>query len=147
MDIYFYFIELENNKYYVATWLTNNMTIDDIYKQDTLNTCIDWLLIHKPVQIKERHMYNGGFSLDDHVLIYMSKYGRDNVRGGSYIDVNLSKHQREQIALSNICTDDNNILIIEEIKEERISCCTRIKSLFCRKDKYYRKPLLNDTKD
>ena len=74
MDIYFYFIKLENGKYFVTTWPNADMTIDDLYLKDELNPCIDWLLINKPINIIEKHRYNGGFSVDDHVLIYMGSH-------------------------------------------------------------------------
>ena len=81
---YIYYILLENRKFYVASYKTKLMTIDDIKATSALSGP-DWLLINRPLGIIKIIESNPLFSMEDYVLNYMSIEGIQNVRGSIYI--------------------------------------------------------------
>lgn len=98
MNLYFYLVYLGNDKYYVLLSENENFVLDDLYGNTALMEPMpDWLLINKPIKVLERIPYTGNFSLNDHVVLYMEKYGIDKVRGGTYIDVVLTFNQKKAI--------------------------------------------------
>lgn len=82
-----YVLELENNKYYVGKSKTPNIRL-----QDHLNsTGSSWTSKYKPVKVLKIYNNCDHFDEDKYTLMYMEKYGVDNVRGGSFCEMNLSK--------------------------------------------------------
>lgn len=80
---YIYYILLENRKFYVASYKTKLMLIDDIKAISALSGP-DWLLINRPLAIIKIIESNPIFSMEDYVINYMSIEGIQNVRGSIY---------------------------------------------------------------
>lgn len=85
-DIKIYVLKLENNKYYIGR--TNNT---ERRYMEHLNSDNKWLKTFKPIRILEEVILTSNHQEDNITKDYMSKYGIDNVRGGSYTTFELSE--------------------------------------------------------
>ena len=134
MNLYFYFVHLNNDKYYVLLFENNNLTLNNLY--NNISPMPDWLLINAPIKVLDRIKYTGNFSLDDYVMLYMNKFGVDNVRGGTFSDVILSPEQKHKIniKMNSMCSKRH------EVKNK--TCYEIVCNMFTNK-KDYEKPLLN----
>src|SRR5438309_9997168 len=92
--LYIYVLFLENNKYYVGK--TNN--VERRYNEH-LNGRVDdlgseWTKLFKPIKLIHYEEINGGefsgYLEDIFTKKYMKKYGIDNVRGGTYVNIELN---------------------------------------------------------
>ena len=81
-----YILQLENGKYYVGK--TKNMDVR--YRQHLNGNGSLWTKIHKPIKIEREIPNCSHFDEDRYVKEYMSIYGIDNVRGGTYIQEKLT---------------------------------------------------------
>lgn len=95
---YIYYILLENRKFYVASYKTKMITIDDIKATSALSGP-DWLLINRPLAIIKIIESNPLFSMEDYVLNYMSIEGVQNVRGGIYINNYITPETEKLITI------------------------------------------------
>jgi len=87
-----YFLKLIEGKYYIG--------YSKIPEERILNHFIEngseWTKRYNPVEVLE--IRRGGlFDEQKYTLLYMQKYGIDNVRGGSFTNINLSKEQEFEI--------------------------------------------------
>ena len=78
-----YVLKLENEKYYVG--ITYNLNFR--YAQHCQGHGAKWTKLHKPVGITEVRTQATLGSENEVVHEYMTKYGKANVRGGSYCQV------------------------------------------------------------
>ena len=99
--VYIYILELENNKYYVGKTKNINKRILDHFQ----NNGSEWTKKYKPIEII--NTYKGdNFDEEKHTLLTMDKYGIDNVRGGSYCKIELSKQEKQKaMQIINSITD------------------------------------------
>lgn len=84
-----YILSLENSKYYVG--ITEN--IECRLQKHFSGTGSKWTQIHKPIQIFKIFPSTDIFDEDNYTKKLMYKYGIDNVRGGSYCTIELTKEQ------------------------------------------------------
>jgi hypothetical protein len=98
-----YILKLKNDKYYIGS--TDN--IDLRLKQHYDGCGSAWTKLHKPIETVEILDNCNKFDEDKYTKIYMSKYGIDNVRGGSYCEIDISKYveilNREFTHSENLC--------------------------------------------
>jgi len=100
-----YVLRLEGGRYYVGK-------SDDImnrYAQHMSGSGSAWTRKHKPVALEKSIENVSPFEEDKYTKEYMSKYGIDKVRGGSYVEVTLSDFQKEALkteiwAAKDCCT-------------------------------------------
>jgi predicted GIY-YIG superfamily endonuclease len=96
---YIYVLELEQNKFYVGkSSKPLNRTGEHIAStllNDASCTGAGWTKMYSPVKILEVSASYDEFDEDVYTLRYMKKNGIDNVRGGSFCELNLS---RENVA-------------------------------------------------
>ncbi len=85
-----YVLKLTYNKYYVGK--TRNIFIR--YKQHLNGNGSFWTKKYKPIIIEKLLEDSDDYDEDKYVKIYMSKYGLNNVRGGSYIQEKLTYNQK-----------------------------------------------------
>lgn len=88
-----YVLQLTGNKYYVGK--TN-----DVYKrveEHMSGEGASWTKIHKPVKVIQTIPNTSPFDEDKTVKELMSKYGIENVRGGSYCQEELDNVQYEAL--------------------------------------------------
>jgi len=88
-----YVLLCEEKKYYVGKTTNIQVRIED---HRTGNGSF-WTKKYKPLNIVETIPDCDGFDEDKYVLKYMAKHGIDNVRGGSFSQIELSEEQRNQI--------------------------------------------------
>lgn len=110
-----YILKLEGNKYYIGK-------SDNPQKrfQEHLNgEGSAWTRKHKPQEIDRIIANVSAFDEDKYTKEYMNIHGINNVRGGTYIEINLTKQQKATLkkeiwAANNRCTRcgrDNHFVI------------------------------------
>jgi hypothetical protein len=130
MEILLYAILLENNKVIL------HPTVKE-YKKNLfteLELCYEFVNISKPIKILSTYYIFDVLEIDKYVKEYMLKYGIDNVRGGSYIEIilpdykikslenelslNMNKFSKKALMINNIIEKYND-MDIEDRKIEK----------------------------
>ncbi len=88
-----YVLRLEGGKYYVGKTANPTKRIEEHFDGNGSA----WTRKYKPVSIVEKRVNVSSFEEDKYTKEYMSKYGIDNVRGGSYAQINLDQVQKEAL--------------------------------------------------
>jgi len=88
-----YVIRLEGGRYYVG----KSEDVSKRYQQHLCGSGSAWTKKYKPVSLVKTIENVSIFEEDKITKEYMSKYGIDKVRGGSYVEVDLSDFQTESI--------------------------------------------------
>ncbi|MDD9878862.1 MAG: GIY-YIG nuclease family protein [Magnetovibrio sp.] len=91
--VYIYVLQLVNNKYYIGK--TNNPRFR--LKNHFTSNGSAWTKKYKPLKVLEVKSGCDTYDEDKYTLKYMEKYGIDNVRGGSFCRINLTKENRSTI--------------------------------------------------
>jgi predicted GIY-YIG superfamily endonuclease len=99
-----YVLKLEGGNYYVG----KTANLDSRIAQHMGGHGSAWTRKYKPVSVIEKIKNASHFDEDSKTEEYMSKYGIDKVRGGSYMDTNLSDEQRAHLqkkirAATDVC--------------------------------------------
>lgn len=84
-----YILECEDKKYYIGK--TNN-EIDRIESHFS-NRGSYWTKKYKPIQVLKKYNNCDNYDEDKYTIKMMSKYGIENVRGGSFTSVILSENE------------------------------------------------------
>ena len=113
-----YVLKLENDKYYVGT---TQRTIEERYQEHVTGTGSKWTKLHKPLEIVERHDSVDKYDEDKYTKIYMSKYGIENVRGGTYSSNELMDFQIKSLK-EEFCTSENRCFRCNEIGHFASEC-------------------------
>ena len=92
--IFIYILQLELNKYYIGKTNNPDIRLDSHFNSNGS----EWTKIYKPIKVYELISDCDSYDEDKYTLKYMNKEGIDNVRGGSFCQVELSD---EQIKLIN----------------------------------------------
>ena len=88
-----YILRLEGGRYYVG----KSDNIMNRYQQHMNGSGSAWTRKYKPVALEKMIENVSPFEEDKYTKEYMSKYGMDKVRGGSYVEINLSDFQKESL--------------------------------------------------
>lgn len=99
-----YILQLQNGKYYVG----KTTDIDRRYEEHKSGRGSSWTSKHKPVKILEVRPVKDAHDENNTTKDLMKKYGVDNVRGGSYTQIELPDHVKTTITselrgASNAC--------------------------------------------
>lgn len=101
--VFIYILNLAQNKFYVGKTDNPKFRLDSHFK----NGGCAWTKKYKPIQILGLFPDCDDFDEDKYTLKYMSKYGVDNVRGGSFCQPTLSRENintiERMISSSNDC--------------------------------------------
>ena len=89
-----YALKCEHDKFYIGT---TRQPIEKRFKQHTEGNGSEWTKLYKPISYSVILENSNPFDEDRYVEEYMSKYGIDNVRGGSYSTIHLDKSIRSMI--------------------------------------------------
>jgi predicted GIY-YIG superfamily endonuclease len=100
-----YILRLEGGRYYIG----KSDNIMNRYQQHMNGTGSSWTRKYKPIAIQKIIENVSSFEEDKITKEYMSKYGIDKVRGGSYVEVELSEFHiaalnMEIWAAKDLCT-------------------------------------------
>lgn len=85
-----YVLKLAKNKFYIGKTCKNVVERFMIHKK---GVGASWTKIYKPIKILEQFESTDKFDEDKYTKKYMDRFGIDNVRGGSYSNINLTDWQ------------------------------------------------------
>ncbi len=91
--MYVYALKLDNNKYYIGK--TTNLI--KRYETHSCGLGSSWTKKYKPIRIIEIRTCKQLLDELETTLIYMKKYGIDNVRGACFCGIELSFYDRKMI--------------------------------------------------
>jgi len=88
-----YILKLQHGKYYIGK------SADSVkrYQKHITGAGSSWTRLHNPVSLIETRPERSPLDEDTVTKEYMFKYGIDNVRGGSYVTIELSAAQHRLI--------------------------------------------------
>ncbi len=100
-----YILRLQEGKFYVG----KSDNVANRYQQHINGIGSAWTRKYTPICIEKIIKCTSSFDEDKITKEYMSKYGIDNVRGGSYVEVELSEFHIEALkmeiwAAKDLCT-------------------------------------------
>jgi predicted GIY-YIG superfamily endonuclease len=100
-----YILKLQNDKYYIGK--TDN--VEKRFLEHVNGKGSTWTQLYKPISVEKIISNSSPFDEDKYVKEYMSKYGIENVRGGSYVreildEVSRFSLQKEIWAANDCCT-------------------------------------------
>lgn len=98
-----YVLKLENDKYYVGR---TTKPVTERFNEHLSGQGSAWTALHKPIRIIENIEYADDFDEDKYTKKYMSLYGINNVRGASYVSVELSEFQIKSLE-QELCSSQN----------------------------------------
>jgi len=129
--VHIYILELQENKYYIGK--TNNPQIR-INSHFNSNGSA-WTRKYKPIKVLELIPDCDDYDEDKYTRIYMDKFGIENVRGGSFVTIELDKNTVKYLKrMSNgtndkcfICSKDGHFARDckenSELEYENTNCC------------------------
>ena len=89
-----YAILCEENKVYVGRIdAGTDKTIEDRYHEHEMGVGSEWTRKYRPVRLLAKEMNQDKWGEDNMLFRYMEKYRKENVRGGSYSQMELTKPQ------------------------------------------------------
>ncbi len=99
-----YILQLEKGKYYVGS----TINLLERLHQHKGGIGSSWTSKYRLVELEEIYYHKDRFDEDAYTKRYMERYGIDNVRGGSYVMMELSEQQKELLerelaTASNLC--------------------------------------------
>lgn len=97
-----YILQLEKGKYYVGKTNSLQFRLESHFNVNGS----EWTKIYKPLKVLEIKPNCDDYDEDKYTKIYMDKYGIDNVRGGSFVFVTLSKSQKNILCQMNNGTNN-----------------------------------------
>ena len=100
--VFIYVLELEQRKYYVGKTNNPQFRLDSHFNSNGSA----WTKLYTPVKILELIPNCDDYDEDKYTRIYMDKFGINNVRGGSFVLVELEKSTIEHLKLMSNGTND-----------------------------------------
>ena len=100
-----YVLHLEGGNYYIG----KSDNVINRYQQHLNGNGSAWTRKHKPISLEKTIENVSAFDEDKITKEYMAKYGIDKVRGGSYVEINLSDFHIDALkmeiwAAKDLCT-------------------------------------------
>ena len=100
-----YILRLEDRKYYIG----KSEGVINRYQQHINGNGSAWTRKYKPISLEKTIENASPFDEDKITKEYMSIYGIDNVRGGSYVEIELSEFHKDALnmeiwAAKDLCT-------------------------------------------
>lgn len=93
-----YALRCEDGFYYVGQAKQNGQYILDV-ERHFQGEMIEWTKIHKPQRVDLLRYFCDENEVDEYTIMYMTRYGLDKVRGGSYSACTLSQAQLNEIQM------------------------------------------------
>jgi len=84
---YLYVLKLEKNKWYIG----KSANVERRYEQHLKGEGARWTYLHRPIEIILKRPLKDDKDEDNTTQEYIRKYGSENVRGGSYCQVEPHK--------------------------------------------------------
>lgn len=104
-NVNIYIIRLEGGRYYIG----KSDNVMNRYQQHIDGNGSAWTRKYKPISLEKIIKNVSSFEEDKITKEYMSKYGIDKVRGGSYVEIELSEFHIDALKMEiwgakNLCT-------------------------------------------
>ena len=110
-----YVFQLEKSRYFLYSGESDKTDAETMLSAEIQ---YDFLQKYRPIKVLKKIKSTGMFDLDNHVKQYMIIVGYQNVRGGSYIEEELSP-QQEELLMKELNTASNypnaHALLIKEL--------------------------------
>jgi len=100
--VFIYALQLQEGKYYIGKTNNPQFRLESHFN----STGSEWTKIYKPLKVLELITNCDEYDEDKYTRIYMDKYGINNVRGGSFVSVKLSKYQQDTLKQMSNGTND-----------------------------------------
>ena len=100
--VYIYVLKLEDNKYYVGKTSNPTFRMESHFNENGSA----WTKKYKPIKLEALIPDCDDYDEDKYTKKYMDKYGIDNVRGGSFVSIQLNKTIISH--LTNMSNSTNN---------------------------------------
>jgi cellular nucleic acid-binding protein len=104
--VFIYVLRLLGDKYYIGKTVTPTVRIDNHFN----GKGSVWTKKYKPVEVIELSPETNKFHEEFKTIDYMDKYGIDNVRGGSFCEIDLSTDNINTINKMICCANNNCFL-------------------------------------
>lgn len=101
--VFIYILQLEQGKYYIGKTTNPKMRLENHFDL----TGSSWTKKYKPINIYAIIPDCDNYDEDKYTKIYMEKFGIDNVRGGSYCQIELNKEVKKIIEHGINASNDN----------------------------------------
>lgn len=115
--VYIYILKLDRDKYYIGK--TENPDIRLTSHYNSMGS--KWTQKYKPIKIHQIIPNCDNYDEDKYTLQYMEKYGINNVRGGSFCNIDLNIQTKEHI-LKMINSSNNKCLKCGDIGHFSSKC-------------------------
>jgi hypothetical protein len=100
--VFIYILQLEKGKYYIGKTNNPQFRLETHFNSNGS----EWTKIYKPLKVLEIKPNCDDYDEDKYTRIYMDKYGIDNVRGGSFVSIKLTKSQKDILNQMSNGTND-----------------------------------------
>jgi hypothetical protein len=100
--VFVYILKLEKGKYYVGKTNNPQFRLETHFNSNGS----EWTKIYKPLKVLEIKPNCDDYDEDKYTRMYMDKYGINNVRGGSFVSVQLTKYQKDILHQMSNGTND-----------------------------------------
>lgn len=100
--IYIYILKLKSNKYYIGKTSNPKFRLDSHFNY---NGSV-WTKKYKPINIHQLIPDCDNYDEDKYTVIYMEKYGINNVRGGTFCQIKLSAENKKTLEKMITSTTD-----------------------------------------
>ena len=131
--VFIYALELDDNKYYIGKTTEPEFRINQHFDADGSA----WTKKYKPIRLHQLIPDCDDYDEDKYTLIYMDKYGINNVRGGSFVQITLNKSTIDNILTRNRNATDKCFLCGKN--DHFAKDCINKKKLCIGNENFYRK--------
>lgn len=101
--VYIYVLKLEQDKYYIGKTSNPFFRLNDHF---LYNTGSEWTKKYKPKELIELVSNCDDYDEDKYTRMYMDIYGIENVRGGSFVSIELDYHTIEVLKMMSNGTNN-----------------------------------------
>jgi hypothetical protein len=134
--VFIYTLKLHQGKYYIGKTTNPSFRLDNHFNSNGSA----WTMKYKPIKLLELIPNCDTYDEDKYTRIYMDKYGIENVRGGSFVSIELDKTTIQHLTQMSNGTNDKCFIcskaghFAKDCKEqdeyEEVWCCEKCNKEF-----------------